>query len=147
VAVLSEHRFEDEDHPHPISFLTSTNTLGSATWFAPSSNFNSSPSTLESLLPTSSSTGFDGLGGLAGESLHPISLGNVFQLRNLLDSDQSSLLKGIVIIGVGGVVDAASCLRMKRAGAGVIGLATGLGRDGVEIFGTIREELEQLVYT
>lgn len=54
---------------YPIAFLTSTNTLGASLWLN-----ESEPGTpMAKALPTSGS--FDGTGGLAGESLHPLSLG------------------------------------------------------------------------
>lgn len=101
-------------------------------WF--SQDPNSSSSNLTSTLPQSTSSSSSGLGGLGGEPLHPLSLGNVFQLRTLLDQDEDTRLREIVLIGVGGVVDSESALRMKKAGAGVVGLATALGREGVEVF-------------
>jgi dihydroorotate dehydrogenase (fumarate) len=58
---------------HPIAFLTSTNTLGSSFWLNEGEH-----GTLVKALPSvyeADGDSCDGTGGLAGESLHPISLG------------------------------------------------------------------------
>lgn len=59
--------------PHPIAFLTCTNTLGSSILFedqAVPSNFEKPAQDFEFAVPTI-------YGGLAGESIHPLSLGQV----------------------------------------------------------------------
>ena len=53
----------------------------------------------------------------------------------MLDKHQE--LKGVDIIGVGGVSDKAGFDRMKAVGATVVGVGTALGREGVEVFGKI----------
>jgi dihydroorotate dehydrogenase (fumarate) len=50
-------------------------------------------------------------------------------------------LKGISIVGVGGVMSGLSARRMSTAGAQVIGLATALGREGVDVFERISNEI------
>ncbi|CAK7232693.1 dihydroorotate dehydrogenase [Sporothrix bragantina] len=108
----------------PISFLTATNTLGSC------------------LVMTDPGTGAvpslpgGGIGGMAGAPLHPIALGNVATLRQRLDADPAAL-GHIRIIGAGGVSDAAGYGRMKSVGAYAIGVGTGLGIHGVDVFGKI----------
>jgi len=74
------------------------------------------------------------LGGLAGEPIHALSLGNVFSFAKLLESHEDKAMKGIILIGVGGVLDKQGVQRMKRVGAAVVGCATLLGREGVEGF-------------
>ena len=74
----------------------------------------------------------EGIGGMAGAALHPLALGNVRTIRKLLDGQPR--LKGIDIIGVGGVEDRAGFERMRKAGADVVGVGTALGRRGVCIF-------------
>lgn len=69
---------------------------------------------------------------LAGAALHPLALGNVATFRRLLD--QSDDTKNILIIGIGGVSDAAGVKRMQAVGAGAVGLASSLGTHGVKIF-------------
>lgn len=58
---------------HPTAFLTSTNTLGSSFWL----NEGERGEMVKALpsIPGTSGEDFDGTGGLSGESLHPISLG------------------------------------------------------------------------
>jgi len=115
----------------PVSFLTSTNTLGNSLLF---SEETSSGTNEELALPT-------GTGGLAGDSLHPLALGNVYTFKNLLSSaDDYPGLKDIKIIGVGGVTDKAALRRMKNAGADIIGCATLFGKEGVRAFEILSRE-------
>ena len=117
--------------PCPISFLTSTNTLGSS--LLPMSM--SSPCLQGShtgLIPMLNSSSGEGIGGLAGAALHPLALGNVRTLRRMLD--ERPRLKHIRIIGVGGVSDMAAYARMKVVGADAVGVGTGLGYWGVGVF-------------
>jgi len=107
--------------PGKISFLTATNTLGSCTILNPESN--------KAVLPG------PGLGGMAGPSLHPLALGNVLTLARMLRSDGD--LSHIGIIGVGGVSDREGFDRMRAKGAMAVGVATGLGREGVGVFDKI----------
>lgn len=109
----------------PISFVTATNTLGSC--------FVSNPEGEAALAGT-------GLGGMAGEALHPLALGNVKQIRSLLDSSTCEELKMIAILGVGGVKDAAGFERMRGVGAMAVGVGTALGREGVQVFKKIGEK-------
>lgn len=108
-----------------LSFLTSTNTLGSC------------------LLRGSQDDGpvlpGDGIGGMAGAPLHPLSLGNVASIRAILDGHAE--LAHIRLIGVGGVSDGDGYKRMRGAGADAVALATALGRRGVEVFGEIERDI------
>jgi dihydroorotate dehydrogenase (fumarate) len=72
---------------------------------------------------------------MAGAPLHPLALGNVKTIRKMLD--QHDQLKGIEIVGVGGVSDQAGFERMRSVGAKVVGVGTALGREGVGVFGKI----------
>jgi dihydroorotate dehydrogenase (fumarate) len=76
-----------------------------------------------------------GIGGLAGAPLHPLALGNVKTLRGLLDSHEE--LKGVQVIGVGGVADSEGFARMRAVGASVVGVGTALGKEGMGVFGKI----------
>lgn len=107
----------------PISFLTATNTLGSCLVMTGESE------------PTPALPG-GGIGGMAGAPLHPIALGNVATLRKRLDAEPIAL-GHIQIIGAGGVSDAAGFGRMKSVGAYAVGVGTGLGIHGVDVFGKI----------
>lgn len=103
----------------PISFVTATNTLGSC--------FVSNAVGDAALAGT-------GLGGMAGEALHPLALGNVKVIRQMLDASDCEELKNIAILGVGGVKDSAGFERMREVGATAVGVGTALGREGVQIF-------------
>jgi dihydroorotate dehydrogenase len=64
---------------HPIAYLASTNTLGCSLWFTDGDGHGDEKmvKSLPSTDDGASGQGYDGTGGLAGESLHPISLGKV----------------------------------------------------------------------
>lgn len=105
----------------PVDFITATNTLGSSLIM---DTKNASPA-------INSATGA-GIGGMAGSPLHPLALGNVRIIREMLDQHEE--LKGIDIIGVGGVSDTAGFGRMRAVGASAVAIATALGREGVDVF-------------
>lgn len=111
-----------------VSFITSTNTLGSCLVLAdPETHAFDDPA-----LPA------PGIGGMAGAPLHPLALGNVRTIRRMLDGKKDQL-GHIQVIGVGGVLDGAGFRRMKAVGADIVGVGTGLGIKGVDIFGEILE--------
>lgn len=114
----------------PIGFITATNTLGMGLLLQP--DLNNSSGMSGEWVPTLSSVDKEGIGGLAGSPLHPLALGNVRMLRRMLDSEDT--LRGISIIGIGGVSDAAGFSRMRSVGAEIVGVGTALGRKGVGIF-------------
>ena len=72
---------------------------------------------------------------LSGPALHPLALGNVHSLRHVLDRHPET--KDILIIGCGGVEDRDGFDRIRRVGAGAVGIGTALGREGVGVFGKI----------
>ncbi|THY64200.1 FMN-linked oxidoreductase [Aureobasidium pullulans] len=110
-----------------IDFLTATNTLGSCLVLG-----NEGARQYQPLLPSAAGTG---IGGLAGEPLHPLALGNVATLRQMLNEHAG--LHDIDIIGVGGVSDAAGFARMRAVGAKVVAVGTALGREGLPVFAKI----------
>lgn len=110
----------------PIAFLTATNTIG-----------NSLLLDSESLNPVLAPMD---LGGMAGANLHPLALGNVYTLRKLLTEHG---LAQIALIGVGGVADVAGYRRMRRAGADLVGIATGMLREGKAVFQKIAQALAE----
>ncbi len=124
---------DDSRRVNPFAFLTSTNTLGQALFFAdqaaplPDQQSGGAAAPAVFALPT-------GLGGMAGEALHPLALGNVYTLRRLLDAHADASLRDISIIGVGGVTTREAHARMRKAGAAVVGCATILVREGVSVF-------------
>jgi dihydroorotate dehydrogenase (fumarate) len=109
----------------PFAFFTCTNTLGNTLMFseqtAPPAGGPGSPFAVPTVL-----------GGLAGDSLHALSLGNVHTFRQLLREHDT--LRGIKIIGVGGVTTKEAAERMRKAGADVVGCATLFGKEGVQAF-------------
>lgn len=106
-----------------VDFITATNTLGSSLVLADGGD------------PAINSASGLGIGGMAGAPLHPLALGNVKTIRGMLDREER--LRGVEIIGVGGVADRAGFERMRAVGAKVVGVGTGLGREGVDVFGKI----------
>jgi dihydroorotate dehydrogenase (fumarate) len=68
-------------------------------------------------------------------------LGNVKTIRKMLDESRCEELKGITVVGVGGVSDAAGFRRMRKVGAGAVGVGTALGREGVGVFEKIAQGL------
>ncbi|GAA6021839.1 hypothetical protein JCM11491_001542 [Sporobolomyces phaffii] len=126
-----------------VSFLTSTNTLGQGLVFASQivdpprgardlvAQTRAKPASEVFAVPT-------GYGGLAGEAIHQISLGNVHRLRTLLDGSTDKRVRAITVIGVGGCGDAQAVERFRRAGADAVGVATALGREGVDVFAQMR---------
>ncbi|KAJ7226067.1 hypothetical protein GGX14DRAFT_490540, partial [Mycena pura] len=107
----------------PLAYIACTNTLGSALLFGEQVSAERTFA-----VPTS-------LGGLAGDALHPLALGNVHSFAQLLSTEgPESGLRGIVIVGVGGVTSAEAAARMRRAGAAVVGSATLFGKEGIHAF-------------
>lgn len=109
----------------PIAYIACTNTLGSALMFADQVAGGAAGAFA---VPTA-------LGGLAGDALHPLALGNVYSFARLLDAEPpASPLRDVVIVGIGGVTSAAAAVRMRAAGASVVGSATLFGKEGVRAF-------------
>lgn len=113
----------------PISFITATNTLG-----------NSLILGQDNVHPVINSANGSGIGGLAGEALHPLALGNVRSLRGVLD--KHDLLREIAIIGVGGVIDAGGYKRMRNVGAEAVAIGTAFGFGGIKVFENVWKGLE-----
>jgi dihydroorotate dehydrogenase (fumarate) len=135
-ALLKSSTAVSDDRPCPVAFITATNTLGSSLLLSPST---SSESTAAS---TINSANGSGVGGLAGAPLHPLALGNVYTIHGLLQQHEE--LKGIQIIGVGGVEDVHGARRMRNVGAAAVGVGTALGRKGVKVFEQIgKDALEE----
>ncbi|KAG6814428.1 hypothetical protein H0H92_007431 [Tricholoma furcatifolium] len=113
----------------PFAFFTCTNTLGNSLLFGEQSTRRPAPS-----MPSTPFAVPTGLGGLAGDALHALALGNVYTFSQLLCEPQNSSLGGVAVIGVGGVTSPAAAERMRQAGATVVGCATLLGKEGVKAF-------------
>lgn len=110
-----------------VDFITAINTLGGSLLLD------------SDLTPVLNSASDSGIGGMGGGPVHPLALGNVKTIRQLLDEHG---LGSTSIIGVGGVSDAGGFRRMKSAGASIVGVGTALGREGVPVFRRIMEGLE-----
>ena len=108
-----------------VDFITATNTLGSSLVLAGDGSGD----------PAINSACGLGIGGMAGAPLHPLALGNVKTIRGMIDREER--LRGVEVIGVGGVSDRAGFERMRGVGAKVVGVGTALGREGVDVFGKI----------
>ncbi|CAE6400352.1 unnamed protein product [Rhizoctonia solani] len=118
------------DGPHPIAFLTCTNTLGSSILFQDQitpSNFRKPSEDSDFAVPTI-------YGGLAGDAIHALSVGNVHRFSSLLKAHSDIKLRSIAVIGVGGVTSSAAASRMIRAGATLVECATVIGAKGVAVF-------------
>lgn len=111
---------------NPVAFLTCTNTLGNSLLFS-----DQTITTGDQIfaIPTT-------LGGLAGDPLHPLALGNVFTFKNLISSQEAkdAGISQIKIIGVGGVTSREAAIRMRNAGAVAVACATLFGKEGVRAF-------------
>lgn len=116
-----------KQHPRVVSFITSTNTLGSA--------LHVSRVEGGEYRPTLASAAGTGIGGLGGACIHWLSLGNVATIRRMLDAEEA--LRDIVVIGVGGVADHDGWERMLSVGAVAVGVGTALGENGVGVFARI----------
>ena len=106
----------------PIAYLACTNTLGNSLLLDENLGF---------AVPT-------GLGGLGGESLHALALGNVLDFKRRLSKAKG--LENTKIIGIGGVTSKEAVKRMRVAGADVTGSATLFGKLGVHAFKVLAEE-------
>lgn len=125
-----------KQHPRVVSFVTSTNTLGSSLHLSsPPSPSTVSGGARRLYQPTLSSEAGTGLGGLGGACIHWLSLGNVATIRRMLDAEET--LRDVAVIGVGGVSDRDGWERMLSVGAVAVGVGTALGDRGVGVFGHI----------
>ncbi|TCD66784.1 dihydroorotate dehydrogenase [Steccherinum ochraceum] len=129
VEAVAQHSFDLDGHRiNPIAYLACTNTLGSSFMFSDQIVHSDQPQdALTAALPT-------GFGGLAGEAIHPISLGNVRSFAQLIGDHPDPSIHEMKIFGIGGLTNASAKARMHEAGAHVVGCATLLGRHGVKAF-------------
>ncbi|KAJ7171800.1 hypothetical protein C8R43DRAFT_944362 [Mycena crocata] len=116
-----------------IAYLACTNTLGNALLFTDQVEPGAGKAS-DAFAPAVPTT----LGGVAGDALHALALGNVYSFAELLKVDPD--LGGIAVIGIGGVTSAAAAKRMSSAGAAIIGCATLLGKEGVRAFEILSKE-------
>ncbi|KAJ6569597.1 hypothetical protein B0H19DRAFT_1136174 [Mycena capillaripes] len=134
-AVLDTLRgFSTPDARNPIAYLACTNTLGNALLFA-EQVVAAGGEPAASAVGESAFAVPKALGGVAGDTLHALALGNVYSFTRLLEAeDAASGLRDLVIVGIGGVTSAEAAARMRKAGAAVVGSATLFGKEGVDAF-------------
>jgi dihydroorotate dehydrogenase (fumarate) len=134
IECISSYTHTDSGSPtNPISYFTCTNTLGNSLVFA--------DQTPDAKTDTSQFAVPPGLGGLAGEAIHSLSLGNVYTFSRLLAESDDPAMREIVIIGAGGVTSPEAVQRMNRAGAKIVGCATLLGKEGIKAFEILSRKL------
>lgn len=135
IECISSYTLTDSGSPtNPIAYFTCTNTLGNSLAFADQTTPDAKMDMSRFAVPP-------GLGGLAGEAIHSLSLGNVYTFsRHLAESDDPAM-REIVIIGAGGVTSPEAVQRMNRAGAKIVGCATLLGKEGVKAFEILSRNL------
>ncbi|KAG2160160.1 uncharacterized protein EDB93DRAFT_1074687 [Suillus bovinus] len=136
IECISSYTLTGSGNPtNPIAYFTCTNTLGNSLVFA-----DQTP-TPDAKTDTSLFAVPPGLGGLAGEAIHALSLGNVHTFSRLLAESDDPAMREIVIIGAGGVTSPEAVQRMNRAGAKIVGCATLLGKEGIKAFETLSRNL------
>ncbi|KAG8824720.1 dihydroorotate dehydrogenase [Serendipita sp. 401] len=111
----------------PFRFFTCTNTLGGCVMFQDQTGSITDQDANPLALPTK-------YGGLAGEPLHSLALGNVMSFKEILTQHPIEEVRQIGIIGVGGVTSPEAYRRMLKAGATAVACATALGVHGVGVF-------------
>ncbi|KAF8295422.1 FMN-linked oxidoreductase [Clavulina sp. PMI_390] len=130
-----------------VSFFTCTNTLGNSLMFSDQEDRDLAKKKEDAML-ASDSGGFalpTIWGGMAGDVIHHLSLGNIKSFSTILSSTPPSDPKlapknDIALIGVGGVTSFESAQRMFRAGARAVGCATVLGKEGPGVFKRLQEQ-------
>ncbi|KAI6134196.1 hypothetical protein EV401DRAFT_2053313 [Pisolithus croceorrhizus] len=133
IATYTRQHGPSGQYVNPFAFLTCTNTLGNSLVFS-DQTVDGGADGLSFALPP------PGIGGLAGEAIHSLSLGNVYSFSALLAESPDPALREIVIIGAGGVTSPEAVARMHRAGAKLVGCATLLGILGVAAFAHLNRE-------
>ncbi|GAA6062736.1 hypothetical protein JCM10212_005939 [Sporobolomyces blumeae] len=127
-----------------VSFLTSTNTLGQGLVVASQIVPSTTDAVAQRPKPDETFAVPSAWGGVAGEAVHQLSLGNVHRLRRLLSASSVPSVRTITLIGVGGACDRASVERFRIAGADAVGVATALGRHGIQVFSKMANGGEKL---
>lgn len=76
-----------------------------------------------------------GYGGIGGNAMHVIALGQVAQFVEALEDTE------IKVVGVGGVDSGARLLSMRKVGASAVQIGTAFGERGARIFSDILQEV------
>jgi dihydroorotate dehydrogenase (fumarate) len=143
LTIAQENEAVNGDRLCPMSFITAVNTLGSCLLLKSNATHKVEEANGTNGKDISRQDGVAaafapvlpdlGLGGMAGAALHPLALGNVANIRRMLDAEKD-VLGHIQTIGVGGVSDINGFRRMQSVGAEFVGVGTALGIHGVAIF-------------
>lgn len=108
-----------------ISFISCINSLGNALIIDP-----------EKETPLIAAR--KGFGGLSGEYIKPIALGNVRRFYELLEDK-------VAIFGIGGIKTGKDAFEFLLAGADAVQIGTTFEKEGVDCFKRINKELEEIL--
>ncbi|MBI2046917.1 dihydroorotate oxidase [Candidatus Pacearchaeota archaeon] len=108
-----------------VSFITCINSIGNALAI--------NPETETTMLKPKK-----GFGGLCGDYIKPIALGNIRNFYELLDKEKNK----VSIIGVGGIKSGSDAFEFLLAGADAVQVGTAFEREGPSCFKRINKELE-----
>ncbi len=108
-----------------ISFITCINSIGNALAI--------NPETETPMLKPKK-----GLGGLCGDYIKPVALGNVRNFYEIFGREK----KKVSIIGVGGIKSGSDAFEFLLAGADAVQIGTAFEREGASCFKRINRELE-----
>jgi len=120
-----QQKIADLVKKYSISFLSCTNTLGNAL-------------IIDAVKEKPVLKGTQGFGGLSGQYLKPIALGNVRRFYEILKGK-------ISIIGVGGIRTGQDAFEFLLAGADAVQIGTIFIEEGVSCFRRINRELKSIL--
>ncbi|MFH0987444.1 MAG: dihydroorotate oxidase [Patescibacteria group bacterium] len=110
---------------YPISFISCINSLGNSLIIDPEK---------ESVVIKAT----EGYGGLSGEYIKPIALGNVRRFYELLKDE-------VAIMGIGGIKTGQEAFEFLLAGADAVQIGTTFIKEGPSCFKRINTELEEIL--
>lgn len=112
---------------YPIQFITCSNSLGNGLVLNKIGEPVIKPN--------------NGLGGIGGKSLKPISLSNVYQFRKIFEKNNRP---DIIIKGCGGITDIEDVIDYLNAGANEVQIGSQLCEEGIGCFERIQNEYSAL---
>lgn len=86
-----------------------------------------------------------GLAGLGGPAMLPIGLGQVKQIREILDKSNTPGVKEMEVIGVGGIKYGQNVLDYLRCGASAVQVNTAYADEGESVFTRMLQEYVELL--
>ena len=110
---------------YQVSYITCCNTLGNCLVI--------NPDTETTLIKPK-----NGLGGLAGDYIKPLALGNVWNFYQRLQGK-------VQIVGVGGIRTGTDAFEFLLAGADAVQIGTTWAQEGIGAFERINNEFEQIM--